>query len=80
MLNDFFQQHAPLAERRDPLVSSINALAEVFRLKDQPVIWIRQEFAPDLSDAFLEMRKDNIRVTIADPTLVSAEYGRSNVM
>ena len=28
------------------------------------MIWIRQEFKPDLSDAFLEMRRHGIQVTI----------------
>ena len=65
MLNDFFQEHSHLAEQRHGLVASINALAQAFRAHGHPVIWIRQEFAPDLSDAFLEMRKANIQVTIA---------------
>ena len=65
MLNDFFRQHARLAEQRPRLVASINALAEAFRHHGQPVLWVRQEFAPDLHDAFLEMRKHNLRVTIA---------------
>jgi nicotinamidase-related amidase len=65
MLNDFFQQHARLAEQRTDLVASINTLVEAFRQHGQPVIWVRQEFAPDLHDAFLEMRKHNLQVTIA---------------
>ncbi|HEV2799829.1 MAG TPA: isochorismatase family cysteine hydrolase [Pyrinomonadaceae bacterium] len=65
MLNDFFRQHAHLAEQRARLVASINALVEAFRHRGQPVLWVRQEFAPDLHDAFLEMRKHNLRVTIA---------------
>ena len=65
MLNDFFRQHARLAEQRARLVASINTLAEAFRHHGQPVLWVRQEFAPDLHDAFLEMRKQNLRVTIA---------------
>jgi nicotinamidase-related amidase len=65
MLNDFFRQHAHLAEQRPRLVASINALVEAFRQHGQPVLWVRQEFAPDLHDAFLEMRKHNLRVTIA---------------
>lgn len=65
MLNDFFRQHVHLAEQRTRLVASINALVEAFRRQGQPVIWVRQEFAPDLHDAFLEMRKHNLRVTIA---------------
>ena len=65
MLNDFFRRHAHLAEQRPRLVASVNALAGAFRLHGQPVIWVRQEFAPDLRDAFLEMRRQNLRVTIA---------------
>lgn len=53
MLNDFFRQHAHLAEQRPRLVASINALVEAFREQGQPVIWVRQEFAPDLHDALL---------------------------
>ena len=65
MLNDFFRQHAHLAEQRTRLVAAINTLAEAFREQSQPVFWVRQEFAPDMHDAFLEMRKHNLRVTIA---------------
>jgi nicotinamidase-related amidase len=65
MLNDFFRQHARLAEQRPRLVASVNALAAAFREHGQPVIWVRQEFAPDLHDAFLEMRKRKLSVTIA---------------
>ena len=65
MLNDFFRQHASLAARRDELVGSINRLASAFRAHTQPVYWVRQEFAPDLSDAFTAMRKHGIRTTVA---------------
>jgi nicotinamidase-related amidase len=65
MLNDFFQRDPHLAEQRRNLVSSINNLVQAFRAGGQPVIWIRQEFAADLSDAFSEMRKRRLRVTIA---------------
>ena len=65
MLNDFFRQHAALADQKVQLVSAINDLARAFRRYHQPIIWIRQEFAPDLSDGFLEIRKQNIRVTVA---------------
>lgn len=65
MLNDFFRQHTSLAEQRPRLVASINTLVEAFRHHGQPVLWVRQEFAPDLRDAFLEMRKHNLHVTIA---------------
>ena len=65
VLNDFFCNR-PLAGRRRELVSAINQLARHFREGGQPIIWIRQEFESDLSDAFLEMRKENIRITIKD--------------
>ena len=65
MLNDFFQQHSHLGEQRSSLALSINTLVRAFRAHAQPVIWIRQEFAPDLSDAFSEMRKYHISATIA---------------
>jgi nicotinamidase-related amidase len=65
MLNDFFRPHEHLAAQRSRLVASINTLVEAFREHDQPVIWVRQEFAPDLHDAFLEMRRHKVRVTIA---------------
>ena len=65
MLNDFFRRHARLAEQRPQLVASINMLTESFRQHDQPIIWVRQEFAPDLHDAFLDMRKHNLHITIA---------------
>jgi nicotinamidase-related amidase len=65
LLNDYFRQHAPLAAQRGQLVASVNRLAAAFRETRQPVLWVRQEFAPDLSDAFLRMRRENLRVTIA---------------
>jgi len=63
MLNDFFQE-GPLATQRVDLVSAINDLATRYRAHGQPIIWVRQEFAPDLSDAFLAMRDKGISVTI----------------
>jgi maleamate amidohydrolase len=65
MLNDFFRQHATLAAQRTQLVSAINSVARTFREYRQPIIWVRQEFRPDLEDAFLDMRKHELRVTIA---------------
>ena len=64
MLNDFFQE-GPLAGRREELVRAINALVARYRTHGQPIIWVRQEFAPDLSDAFLAMRQEGVSVTIA---------------
>jgi nicotinamidase-related amidase len=46
------------------LVGSTNALAGIVRGHRRPVIWIRQEFRPDLADAFPEMRAKGIRIAI----------------
>jgi nicotinamidase-related amidase len=64
MLNDFFLEE-PLSGRRSGLVSAINEVVRMFRENGQPIIWVRQEFKPDLSDAFLAMRKEDTRITIA---------------
>jgi len=63
MLNDFFES-GPLADRRSALVDSINELVSLFRDRHWPIIWVRQEFAPDLSDAFLAMRDHEKSITI----------------
>src|SRR5215510_5144294 len=63
MLNDFFG-HPRLAACRNDLVRSTNSLIDAFRAGGHPVVWVRQEFRSDLSDAFLEMRQENIRLCI----------------
>jgi nicotinamidase-related amidase len=63
MLVDFLDRW-PVAERVT-LVAAIRTLTDAFHAAGHPVVWVRQAFAPDLSDAFREMRRDNIRVTIA---------------
>lgn len=63
MLNDCFG-HAELDRRRAALCSSINHLTALARSHGFPVIWVRQEFEPDLSDAFLDMKRENIRMFI----------------
>jgi nicotinamidase-related amidase len=62
MLNDFLVQWP--AEARKRLIDSTRALVELMRTRKLPVIWVRQEFEPDLSDAFPEMREKGIRVVI----------------
>jgi nicotinamidase-related amidase len=62
MLNDFLEEWAP--SRRQELVRSINELVELMRQLGQPIIWVRQEFEPDLRDAFQEMKDKGIRITI----------------
>ena len=62
MLNDYLDQW-PTAGR-DRLVQATNELVAVMRGRNHPVIWVRQEFEPDLRDAFPEMRARDIRITI----------------
>ena len=62
MLVDFLDPWADAD--RAPLVAAIQSLAQAFRAARHPIIWVRQEFEPDLSDAFREMRRKTIRITI----------------
>jgi nicotinamidase-related amidase len=68
MLNDFFERSPVLAEQRPRLVASTNTLVRAFRSDGLPILWVRQEFAPDLHDAFLEMRASKTSITIAGTT------------
>lgn len=63
LIDDFLAGHS--AEQAATLVARTNDLVSTFREQKLPVIWVRQEFAPDLSDAFLEMRGSGVRVAIA---------------
>ncbi len=78
MVNDFLQKWEPSPKLR--LVRSINDLVCVMRRYGHPIIWVRQEFEPDLSDAFPEMKTKGIRITIKgtsgsqiDPDLAVAQ-------
>jgi nicotinamidase-related amidase len=62
MLNDFLDQADEA--RGTEIIAGINALATAFRTRGLPVIWIRQAFRADLSDAFLEMRDKRISIVI----------------
>ena len=62
LLNDFLDHWD--RQKVDALVSNTNRLASAFRESGFPVIWVRQEFRPDLSDAFLEMRDRQVRICI----------------
>jgi nicotinamidase-related amidase len=46
------------------LILETNRLVSAFREAGLPVIWVRQEFLPDLTDAFLEMRDKNVSIAI----------------
>jgi nicotinamidase-related amidase len=62
MLNDYLTHWEP--GRRNKLTQAINELVRIMRSYSHPIIWIRQEFEPDLSDAFPEMKAKGIRVTV----------------
>jgi nicotinamidase-related amidase len=65
VLVDYFERVPELTAQRVRLVAATNQLTEAVRGAGQPVIWVRQEFRPDLSDAFLDMRRRGVAVTIA---------------
>lgn len=62
LLNDFLDSWPAAA--RDRLLRSTSELIALIRNSNHPVIWVRQEFEPDLHDAFAEMRAKAIRITI----------------
>jgi len=62
MVHDYLDRWEP--RRRARLVEAINGLVATIRSFDLPIIWVRQEFEPDLSDAFPEMRTKGIAITI----------------
>jgi nicotinamidase-related amidase len=64
MQQDFFK-HARLTLRRPALVRSTNEIVTVAREVGVPVVWVKTEYASDLSDGSLEIRKGQIRITIA---------------
>ena len=63
LLNDFFKEGL-LAEHRQKLATSVNELVDAAHKEDVPVIWIRQEYKADLSDAPLYNRKHSKSTTI----------------
>ncbi len=60
---DFFA-HDRLVRRRDALAANTNELVAMTREAEAPVVWIRQEFSPDLADAPLEIRRNKTRVVL----------------
>ncbi len=62
LLNDFLDSWP--AASRDRLLQATNELIALVRAANHPIIWVRQEFEPDLRDAFAEMRAKETRSTI----------------
>ena len=64
MQADFFA-HDRLSRRRTALAERINGLVAICREAGVPVIWVRQEWANDLSDAMLDAKRKGTRLVIA---------------
>jgi nicotinamidase-related amidase len=62
MVNDYLDKWD--VQRKGELICAINGLARMMRRASHPVIWVRQEFEPDLRDAFPEMRTKQIYLAI----------------
>lgn len=69
LLNDYFDAelwpNSVIPRYRTVLVERTNALVRICRRRAVPIIWVRQAFAPDLSDAFPHMRASGRAYTVA---------------
>ncbi len=63
VLQEFFRD-GRLKDHRENLIKSLNELVDIGREKSLSIIWFRQEFKEDLSDAFLALRKTGTKWTI----------------
>jgi maleamate amidohydrolase len=66
--NDFFSDEK-MSHDKNRLAGKVNELTQMGRLSGVPIIWVRQEFKKDLSDAYVGVIRNNIRITI------EGEYG-----
>ncbi|NND70064.1 MAG: cysteine hydrolase [Rhodothermales bacterium] len=70
LLEDYFDRQlwpqSQIPDQRHALVENTNRMVSAFRSVNLPVIWIRQEFEPDLSDAFPHMIRKGMSYTIRD--------------
>ncbi|MEA3230123.1 MAG: isochorismatase family cysteine hydrolase [archaeon] len=63
MQKDFFRDE-PLSKYKEKLVAGVNELLSIARGLDIPVIWVKQEYEQDFSDANLHAKKTNRRIAI----------------
>jgi len=61
--DNFF--HERLSQCRAALTRRVNELVGICRELGADVVWVKQEFAPDLSDSMLEARHKGIRILIS---------------
>jgi nicotinamidase-related amidase len=64
MQSGFFK-HEQLMLQRSALVASTNELLAAAREIGSQIVWVKAEYSPDLSDASLEIKRRQIRNTIA---------------
>jgi nicotinamidase-related amidase len=68
LVEDYFDEElwpgSAIPDQRAALVSSTNRLTTALRNAGIPIIWFRQEFEPDLSDAFPHMVSSGKRYAI----------------
>lgn len=74
MQQDFFLNEV-LAAQQQRLIEKTNELVSLAREKRHSVIWVRQEFSPNLSDAPLEVRRLGLKLTIKGTTGASLAEG-----
>lgn len=69
LVQDYFKSvlwpDSQLPGTEDVLSTNVNRLCRAARAASVPVIWVRQEFQPDLSDAFPHMIAANRRYAIS---------------
>jgi nicotinamidase-related amidase len=69
LIEDYFDATiwpaSALPARRRELVTAGNDLVQICREQNVPVIWVRQEFSADFSDAFPHARRAGTRYAIA---------------
>lgn len=64
LVQDFFRDDSSYPTNPTHLAQNVNQLTNVARQNNAPVIWVRQEFESDLSDAYVGLRKTNTKITI----------------
>lgn len=67
MQKDFFKSEE-LQEKSQTLISNINSIVQAFRNKNLPVIWVKQVWSEDLSDAHPFNRKTGNKQVIEGTT------------
>jgi nicotinamidase-related amidase len=63
MQKDFFKREE-LLKQKEILTTNINELTNEFRDHNQPVIWVKQVWKPDLSNAHLGNKKSGEKIVI----------------